>query len=179
MDLVKRLAAIQESLKVPKNQVNEFGGYNFRNLEDIEEAVKPLLKGLILTFSDGVESIGGHLYVVATAKITDGKDELLTTGYARETIEKKKFDSSQLTGSASSYARKYAANGMFLIDDNKDSDFTNTGGRANKNINLSAIAKKCGYTDQEVCETFTPPLKTINDVQDKDNCANWLRGNKK
>lgn len=178
MDLVKKLAAIQEKLNVPKTQENSFGGYFYRNLEDIEEAVKPLLDGLVLTFSDEVKEIGGQLYVVATASLTDGENHINTTGYARETMEKKKYDSSQLTGSASSYARKYAANGLFLIDDTKDSDTINNLPET-KGINLSAVAKECGYTDNEVCQTFNPPLKSINDVQDKNACAIWLKGNKK
>lgn len=127
MELIKQLAEIQQKLKVKKGRENTFGGYWYRNLEDIMEAVKPLLNGLVLTFSDEVREIGGHLYIASTAKLSDGENEILTTGYARETMEKKKYDSSQLTGSASTYARKYAANGLFCLDDTKDSDTTNIG----------------------------------------------------
>lgn len=128
MELIKQLAEIQQNLKVKKGRYNKFGEFYYRNMEDIMEAVKPLLNGLVLTFSDEVREIGGQLYIVAIAKLSDGKNDILTTGYARETMEKKKYDSSQLTGSASTYARKYAANGLFCLDDTKDSDATNNGG---------------------------------------------------
>lgn len=111
-------------LKAPKGQENRFGGYKYRSAEDILEAVKPLLKkhNCLLTISDRVELIGDRYYVVATATMTDGTATISNTAYAREEETRKGMDASQLTGSCSSYARKYALNGLLLIDDTKDSD---------------------------------------------------------
>ena len=122
MTLVDKLAAIQTKLHAPKNQKNTFGGYNYRSCEDILEAVKPLLDGLVLTITDEVTDVGGRIYVKATARLTDGKDAMTATAFAREAESRKGMDESQITGSTSSYARKYALNGLFLIDDNKDAD---------------------------------------------------------
>lgn len=142
-----KLLAIQSELKAPKSQTNAFGRYKYRSCEDILEAVKPLLKdqGLVLTLSDEIVEIGGRNYVKATATIgyvqgivtaiADKKMEYDTLGrfsvtaYAREEETKKGMDASQITGAASSYARKYALNGLFLIDDTKDSDSTNDHGQ--------------------------------------------------
>ena len=122
MTLIDKLAAIQTKLHAPKNQKNTFGGYNYRSCEDILEAVKPLLAGLVLTITDEVTDVGGRIYVKATARLTDGKDAMTATAFAREAESRKGMDESQITGSTSSYARKYALNGLFLIDDNKDAD---------------------------------------------------------
>ena len=122
MTLIDKLAAIQTKLHAPKNQKNTFGGYNYRSCEDILEAVKPLLDGLVLTITDEVTDVGGRIYVKATARLTDGKDAMTATAFAREAESRKGMDESQITGSTSSYARKYALNGLFLIDDNKDAD---------------------------------------------------------
>lgn len=130
---MRRLIEIQNELKAPKNQRNNFGGYNYRSCEDILEAVKPLLKkhGLALIISDEVVNIGERYYVRAVAQLLDGEkshDNLIaeTVAYAREEETQKGMSASQLTGSTSSYARKYALNGLFAIDDNKDADATNT-----------------------------------------------------
>ena len=125
----EKLLEIQQKLKAPKNQKNSFGGYNYRSCEDILEAVKPLLKeqGLLLRLDDELVQIGERYYIKATAIISDGKEEIRNTSYAREEETKKGMDGSQITGASSSYARKYALNGLFLIDDVKDSDTTNTG----------------------------------------------------
>lgn len=120
--LVSRLAFIQGNLKAPKNQNNTFGKYKYRSCEDILEAVKPFLDGLMLTLSDEMIAVGDRVYVKATAKITDGKDTIEVTANAREAVTKKGMDDSQITGTASSYARKYALNGLFCIDDSKDAD---------------------------------------------------------
>lgn len=127
-DIAERLANIQAKLKAPKNQENKFGGYKYRSCEDILEAVKPLLKeeAVVLTISDTIEEVGGRIYVKATASIMDGWSTISTTAYAREAEARKGMDDSQVTGSASSYARKYALNGLFAIDDTKDADATNT-----------------------------------------------------
>ena len=129
--LVEKLSYIQSNLKAPKNQRNNFGGYNYRSCEDILEAVKPLLaeKGLALTISDKMVLIGDRYYIEATAMITDGEHSLYNTAYAREALEKKGMDCSQITGATSSYARKYALNGLLCIDDTKDADATNDHGK--------------------------------------------------
>lgn len=124
--LGSKLLTIQQELKAPKNQRNNFGGYNYRSCEDILEAVKPLLKkeNLIMNIIDELVYIGERYYIKATAIITDienGK-QFINIAYAREEESKKGMDGSQITGTASSYARKYALNGLFLIDDTKDAD---------------------------------------------------------
>ena len=121
---MKALQAIQSELKAPKNLYNSFGKYSYRSAESILEAVKPLLKkhGAQLTLSDEIIAVNERIYVKATASITDGTESVTTTAFAREPDEKKGMDGSQITGTASSYARKYALNGLFLIDDTKDAD---------------------------------------------------------
>ena len=123
--LQQKLIEIQAELKAPKSQYNKFGGYNYRNCEDVLEAVKPLCAKheIVPLLSDEIVMIGDRFYIKATAKVTDGKDEIATTAFARESKDKKGMDESQITGSASSYARKYALNGLFCIDDTKDADF--------------------------------------------------------
>ncbi|CAG5001744.1 hypothetical protein DYBT9275_02733 [Dyadobacter sp. CECT 9275] len=129
MSLIQKLIKIQTELKAPKSQYNSFGKYNYRNSEDILEAAKPLLsrEGLAILISDSIELVGGRFYVKSTALITDGTDSTEVSAYAREEESKKGMDGSQVTGASSSYARKYALNGLFAIDDNKDSDHSNTG----------------------------------------------------
>jgi len=123
-----KLHEIQQKLKAPKNQRNTFGNYNYRNCEDILEAVKPLLGDAVLTISDEIVQVGDRFYVKATATFKDKEVVTSATAFAREAIEKKGMDSAQITGAASSYARKYALNGLFLIDDTKDPDSTNKHG---------------------------------------------------
>lgn len=120
--LTAKVAAIQSSLNAPKGQHNNFGGYSYRSCEDILQALKPLLSGLVLTINDEMFQLGDRIYVKATAAISDGENSISATAYAREAQVKKGMDESQITGSASSYARKYALNGLLLIDDNKDAD---------------------------------------------------------
>lgn len=122
MNLTTRLAEIQQKLNAPKNQLNKFGGYHYRSCEDILTAVKPLLHGLVLTISDEIVPVNDRVYVKATATITDGIASITATAFARESETRKGMDDSQITGSTSSYARKYALNGLLLIDDNKDAD---------------------------------------------------------
>lgn len=130
--LVASLARIQSTLKAPKSQYNKFGQYAYRNQEDILEAVKPLLakEGLVQTISDEIISVGGRVYVRATVQITDGNDFIQNQAFAREPQDQKGMNEAQITGSASSYARKYALNGMYAIDDTKDADATNDHGKA-------------------------------------------------
>lgn len=127
---MKELIAIQSELKAPKSQFNKFGGYKYRKAEDILEAVKPLLnkQKCTLTITDDIVMVGNRIYVKATTTIKNEKGECeTTTGWAREEETKKGMDGSQITGASSSYARKYALNGLFAIDDNADSDTTNDG----------------------------------------------------
>lgn len=125
MEIYQKLERIQKQLKAPKNQHNKFGGYNYRSCEDILEAVKPLLDGCVVTISDTIREVGGRIYVEAEATISDGVNQINVTAFAREPEDRKGMDASQITGAASSYARKYALNGLFLIDDTKDADATN------------------------------------------------------
>lgn len=125
---MKELITIQSELKAPKTQVNNFGGYKYRKAEDILEAVKPLLakQKCTLIITDDIVMVGNRIYVKATATIRNEKGEVEeATGWAREEESKKGMDASQITGASSSYARKYALNGLFAIDDNADSDTTN------------------------------------------------------
>jgi hypothetical protein len=125
---MKELIAIQSELKAPKNQRNNFGNYQYRSAEDILEALKPLLKAhnCYLTLSDELVNIGDRYYIKATATIYSEKQSVSVTAYAREEESKKGMDGSQISGASSSYSRKYSLNGLFLIDDTKDSDATNT-----------------------------------------------------
>lgn len=122
--LIQRVGDIQHKLKAPKGQYNSFGKYNYRSCEDILEGVKPLLKehNLALLIDDEIVQIGERYYVKATAKITDGREIVSATAYAREPDTKKGMDESQITGATSSYARKYALNALLCIDDTKDAD---------------------------------------------------------
>ena len=123
MTIHKELSEIQRKLKAPKSQFNKFGKYNYRSCEDIVEAVKPLLKdGTVLLLDDKIINIGQFNYIAATATLKNESDGISVSGWAREAIEQAGMQPSQITGSASSYARKYALNGLFAIDDTKDSD---------------------------------------------------------
>lgn len=141
-----KLIKIQQELKAPKSNTNSFGNYKYRSAEDILEAVKPLVhkEGLTLILSDEVENIGNANYVKATATIMDKEEHRLWVhAYAREAVVKKGMDDAQITGSASSYARKYALGGMFAIDDTKDPDgYDNRDYKpAVKKVDTVAIAK--------------------------------------
>lgn len=134
LTLIQKLSAIQLELKAPKNQRNNFGGYNYRSAEDILEAVKPLAikHGALVNITDDIITVGNRIYVKACVRLMnlDNISEVIeTTAMAREEETKKGMDGSQITGAASSYARKYALNGMFAIDDTKDSDATNDHGK--------------------------------------------------
>ena len=126
MAVREKLLAVQAELKTPKGQTNSFGKYKYRSCEDILESVKPLLKkyNATLVISDSLELIGERYYIKATATFQDVETDgiIENTAYARESAEKKGMDDSQVTGATSSYARKYALNGLFLIDDTKDAD---------------------------------------------------------
>lgn len=121
---MKKLSEIQQKLKAPKKQYNSFGKYRFRNQEDILEAVKPLLGEATIIVSDELVMLGDRFYIKAVATFKDKEEIATATAYAREPIAKKGMDESQITGASSSYARKYALNGLLLIDDTKDADTT-------------------------------------------------------
>lgn len=176
MSIYEKLAAVQAALKAPKSQYNAFGKYNYRNCEDIIEAAKPLLKanGLLLVISDELVQVGDRFYVKAVASVidvTDGKS-VEVTAFAREEQEKKGMDGSQVTGASSSYARKYALNGMFAIDDTKDSDTTNTGDTKKMETFEDAVGYVLGFGQYEG--------KTLGDVWQSDfGYIKWLNSGEK
>lgn len=168
MKIHEKLAAIQREIKAPKNLKNTFGGYMYRNAESILEAFKPYLDKykVSLVLYDRIDQIGERYYVVATAKLIDIEEgeSIGTTAYARESAEKKGMDDSQITGAASSYARKYALNGLFLLDDTKDAD---TDEFANQQIekNASQAQKR---TIKSICEKYkidVNQLCAINSIE--------------
>ena len=120
--LIKQLAEIQSILNAPKNQFNKFGNYAYRSCEDISEALKPIMGDCAVVITDLVEMVGDRYYVKAIVKFTNGDNSIESSAYAREPLSQKGMSEPMLTGSASSYARKYALNAMFLIDDSKDAD---------------------------------------------------------
>lgn len=158
MEVYKRLLEIQQELQAPKGLYNDFGGYAYRSCESILEAVKPLLKKYecIVLLDDTLEYIGNRYYVKASARLVsiDDTSSITVTAYAREEETKKGMDGSQITGASSSYARKYALNGLFAIDDNRDSDATNVGEvktvkkestpKANVSDNAGCKCEDCG-----------------------------------
>ena len=149
------LMAVQAELKAPKSQHNSFGKYDYRSAEDIIEAVKPLLKenGLFLTMSDDIVQIGDRYYIKSTAKVVDvvTGESVQTSALAREAAQKKGMDESQVTGTASSYARKYALNGLFAIDDTKDAD-TDQYRYAQNAQNGAGRARKLKAPDEEMAK---------------------------
>ena len=163
-ELLKSLKKLQINLKVPKSQRNNFGKYNYRSCEDILEEVKKVLdkeNNCTLFLQDEIIMLGGRFYVKATAIYTNGKENISVSAYAREEEEKKGMDGSQITGSASSYARKYALNGLLLIDDTKDADFTNTGQKTQPNILQKTQEKTKIKLDEETW------IKTIESVTNR------------
>ena len=141
----QRVIEVQSRLKAPKSQYNKFGNYRYRSAEDILLAVKPLLAehSLMLTITDDIVLVSDRVYVKATASLTDGKETASATAWAREDASKKGMDGAQVTGSASSYARKYALNGLFLIDDTKDPDATNDHGEGRVREMITKINSVC------------------------------------
>src|SRR6056297_2638097 len=171
----EKLMNIQSELKAPKGQMNKFGGYKYRSCEDIIETVKQLLKknNCILTLSDELINLGDRYYVQATATLSDVKedDRIVTKALAREDENKKGMDKAQITGSASSYARKYALNGLLGIDDTKDSDATNDHGKSNSK-SKSKPKKVKKISEDEILEIE----KLLSDTKsDKDKFLKWLK----
>ena len=167
MKIYAKLAAIQAALKAPKSQFNEYGKYKYRKAEDILEAVKPLLakEGCLLNCTDELILVGSRYYIKATAVITAVEDgsQVITTAFAREEEDKKGMDQSQVTGASSSYARKYALNGLLCIDDTQDSDTTNQG-------DSKPQGKKVGVTKKPEVQAATgkkPVPKRGSDTWDK------------
>lgn len=175
---MKELIEIQSELKAPKNQRNTFGNYNYRSAEDILEAVKPLLKkhGCHLTISDEMIQLGDRYYVKATATLAKDADSISTTAYAREEENKKGQDSSQITGSTSSYARKHALNGLFCIDDTKDADSTNTHGKEEQPKTVKAPAKSEIESDMKQAKEAIEKCKSGEDLMVVWNTFKSLQG---
>lgn len=169
----EKFMRVQVELKAPKNLYNSFGKYHYRNAEGIQEAVKPLLKEyrLYLNLSDTIEEVGGRVYVKSTARINDLDSEEFAevTAYAREASEKKGMDDAQVTGATSSYARKYALNGLFLLDDTKDVDTEEyqaaTYTESSKNTTKKATAEK----PTEAKENHSPSRQKLSDFLAKNN----------
>lgn len=161
-----RLRDVQCELKAPKGQFNKFGGYKYRSCEDILEAAKPVLKkhGLTLTLNDAIVEVGGRIYVKARATVTDGMTSFSTDAYAREPESKKGMDSSQITGTASSYARKYALNGLFLIDDTKDADSNEQHKQAQNVPKQAAPRKQANYVAADALQPIRDLFPTFRDV---------------
>lgn len=167
--LTQRVGDIQHKLKAPKGQYNSFGKYNYRSCEDILEGVKPLLKehNLALLIDDEIVQIGERYYVKATAKITDGREFVSATAYAREPDIKKGMDESQITGATSSYARKYALNALLCIDDTKDADTTDNSKKPVQQTqetvynwnSLKARAVQGGISEEELVHYVTETFK--------------------
>lgn len=167
--LNQRVGDIQHKLKAPKGQYNSFGKYNYRSCEDILEGVKPLLKehNLALLIDDEIVQIGERYYVKATAKITDGREIVSATAYAREPDTKKGMDESQITGATSSYARKYALNALLCIDDTKDADTMDNSKKPAQQTQetvynwqtLKARATQGGISEEELVHYVTETLK--------------------
>jgi putative essential recombination function protein len=165
---MKKLTEIQSTLKAPKGNFNNFGKYKYRSCEDILEALKPLLAELscVVTLSDEIVQIGERYYIKATATLLDCEsgETQSTTAFAREELEKKGMDSSQITGSASSYARKYALNGLFAIDDGVDADKTNTHGKKAEPATLDQVFPNKPVFDSDKFASF----KTWTEGKSKD-----------
>ena len=167
--LTQMVCDIQHKLKAPKGQYNSFGQYKYRSCEDILEGVKPLLKeyNLLLIINDEIVQIGERYYIKSTAKITDGRESVSATAYAREPLEKKGADASQITGAASSYARKYALNGLLCIDDTKDADAVENSQNQTQNTaynwqTLKARATQGGVTEDSLKSYLKNELKVKN-----------------
>lgn len=196
---MKELLQIQSELKAPKGQYNSFGKYKYRSCEDILEAVKPLCVkyGVILTLSDEIVQVGERYYIRATAKLQkEGCTDISVTAYAREALDKKGMDDSQITGTASSYARKYALNGLFCIDDTKDADTdeyvkkTKAGAKGDtsdkeewrekvieaakaKGIDMKEVAKDYKLNSTTTAERFK---EVYEDLTKEDNDAGYNEG---
>lgn len=172
---MKELLQIQSELKAPKGQFNAYGKYKYRSCEDILEAVKPILKknNCTLLLSDSLIYVGERYYIKATATLVNAEGKSVSTeAYAREEETKKGMDASQITGASSSYARKYALNGLLCIDDNKDSDTTNTGD------NTPAAPVKASKEDSAEVEKAIAEINGAKSKEELKNSIAKYKGNK-
>ena len=166
-EIYKKLAIVQQKIKVEKGQYNKFGGYNYRSCEDILKAVKPLCEETKTTIilDDELILVGERYYIQATATISDGNEKISTKAFAREEEAKKGMDGSQITGSASSYARKYALCGLLAIDDGIDSDKTNTGEAEVKPVKKPAPKGNLGTIDFNVKDKEIKGATSVEEVR--------------
>lgn len=164
------LAEIQQKLKVPKSQKNTFGNYNYRSLEDIQEAVKPLLGECVLLLNDEIVQIGERYYIKATARLFLDNESVEVSAYAREQDTKKGMDQAQVTGAASSYARKYALNGLFAIDDSKDPD--------TQDNNTQETSQKVSEYDEVLNSRLWVKIKATTNMKELTNVAQEIAENK-
>lgn len=165
MNIYEKLAAVQQELKAPKDKKNNFAGYSYRSAEGILEAVKPVLAKYeaLIAISDEIIDISGRIYVKATATFLDRKDgaAIQVTAYAREAAEKKGLDVSQVTGTASSYARKYALNGLLLIDDTKDPDTDEYAKQTGSDQNTNGPAEQSKATEKTLSEEKKAVIRAL------------------
>lgn len=184
MSIFQKLANIQDGLFVPKGQKNNFGNYNYRSCEDILKAVKPLCaeNKCVLFITNDLDLVGDRVYVKATARLVDLEDgtSIESVAHAREELEKRGMDGSQITGSSSSYARKYALAGLFCIDNEKDSDATNNGqtekAKADNTIQIKALRermKNSGVTEEYLTTLYKVKLEDMTDKHFSNINANW------
>lgn len=168
---MKRLIDIQSTLKAPKNQFNAFGNFKYRSCEDILEGIKPLLKRaeLVLIINDDIVAINDRYYIKATASLfdTDGKQIAQSSAFAREEENKKGMDGSQITGAASSYARKYALNGLFAIDDTKDADVAPSKSKSNNQEQKETLSEELIHKTLKNCKTIKSLNIIFNKYKDK------------
>lgn len=167
-ELTKKLIAVQSELKAPKGQFNKFGKYNYRSAEDILEAVKPLnaKQGLLLILTDEPVLVGNWNYIKASAMLSDGEDQVVVNAFARESETKKGMDHSQITGTASSYARKYALNGLYLIDDTKDADTDQYHNQNNQQNNNQITQQQVGQIKSKAMQFARARNQTEQAVYD-------------
>ena len=167
--MIEQLVKVQNELKAPKSQYNSFGKYSYRNAEDIFEAAKPICfkYGLFLSISDEVIEVGGALFVESTATITDGEKSFNVKAQAGLDLNRKGMDKAQASGASSSYARKYALGGLFLLDDTKDADATNTHGKAPKKAVSKAELKLNSEAYLKAIQAVTNKTVTVAQVEAK------------
>jgi len=183
-EIEKELSRIQGELKAPKNQLNKFGNYKYRSCEDILEAVKKIKGDCSVCCSDRIEAMGDRYYVVCTASLRLGGECISVEGWAREAQTKKGMDDSQITGATSSYARKYALNGLFAIDDTKDADATNDhdkkppAKKATKKIDKKNYVLEKPANDDliRICEDYIKELELDQETRDK--AIKWSSGSR-
>lgn len=176
-NLHNKLNKIQVELNAPKNRFNSFGKYKYRNLEGILEGLKPLLKETetVVKITDEVVAVLDRIYIKATVSISDGKDEISVSAFARESESKKGMDASQLSGSCSSYARKYACNGLFAIDDTKDADSMDNSGDGKAPFEHTNYSKPKKMTAKQII-IINDLVGGIGDIDIEEKTNKWLLG---